>query len=213
MASNEEMLQWEYQMALQSGNADFIKAVSDVYNAPNFQQSAQEYFSPQPNPPAQKPVVAGASNPAPKPAPSLPKFNPMGISNKSFKVAPSDIIQFDETNVEIALITDLLFEDIGAVELANISRSDLIDGIDVSYSPIKNLPVIRRDFNPNNIIATASGNDFFARFGIDIISRGVYDPYFNENGDLVIELDTVGEDEEIQVEILVNGTINVVDTL
>lgn len=149
--------------------------------------------------------------PPPPPAPPLPSFTPMTVSNKNFKVAPSDIIQFEDDSVDIALIQDLLFEDIGAIELANISRSDLIDGQPTVYSPIRNLPIIRREYNPNNIIAVAPSSDYFSRFGINLISRGIYEPYFDENGDLVIEIDTVENDEEIQVEIVSSGTIDIVE--
>lgn len=145
-------------------------------------------------------------------SPILPNFKPI-VSNKNFKVAPSDIIQFDDNSVEIELIKDLLFEDIGATELANISRTDLIDGQNVIYAPIKNLPVIRRDFNPNNIVATGSNSDYFSRFAIDLSLRGIYDPYFDDQGNLVIEVETVGDDEEIQVQILTNGTIALVDDI
>lgn len=153
------------------------------------------------------------ASPAPTPAPVLPTFRPMTITNKNFKVAPTDIIQFDDESVEITLIQDLLFEDIGATELANISRSDLIDGQATIYSPIKNLPTIRREFNPNNIIATSFTLDYFSRFGIDIVSRGFNEPYFNDAGDLVIEIDSVQDDEEIQVEIIANGTIDIIEAL
>lgn len=158
------------------------------------------------------PAAVAPSPPPPPPAPLLPVFKPL-ISNKNFKVAPTDIIQFDENSVDIALIQDLLFEDIGATELANISRFDLIDGQQVIYAPIKNLPTIRRDYNPNTSVATSYSMDYFSRFAIDISLRGVYEPYFDDQGNLVIEIDVVEDDEEIQVQILTNGTINLVDDL
>jgi hypothetical protein len=158
---------------------------------------------------------APASNspqpPPPAPAPLLPTFRPMGDDGKSFKVAPSDIIQFDEDAVGIATIQDLLFEDIGATELANISRSDLVDGQDTIYSPIKNLSSVRREFNPNNVVATAYNSDYFTRFGIDLNARVAYEPYFDENGDLVIEVEYVLDNEEIQVQVLANGTIDTIE--
>ena len=150
--------------------------------------------------------------PPPPPAPILPKFNPMTSSSTNFKVAPSDIIQFDDSSVEIALITDLLFEDIGATELANISRSDLIDGTEVIYAPIKNLPTIRRDYDPRNVIATST-SDYFSRFAIDLSSRGVIEPYFDAYGNLVVEIETVEDGEDIQVQILSNGTIDLVEII
>lgn len=151
--------------------------------------------------------------PPPPPAPPLPKFVAMAAPDKNIKTAGSDIIVFDDDSIEITLIQDLLFEDIGATELANISRIDLIDGQDVMYSPIKNLPTIRREFNPNNIIATSYSMDYFSRFGIDIIPRGINEPYFDDNGSLVIEIDSVAEDEEIQVQILASGTIDIVEEI
>jgi hypothetical protein len=164
---------------------------------------------PAPPPPPSNPVAAPPTIPPP-PAPVLPRFVPMSNVNKNFKVAPSDIIQFNDDAVSIALIQQLLFEDIGAVELANISRSDLIDGQPAVYTPIANLSTLNREFNPNNMIATSNNLDYFSRFGLDISSRGINEPYFNDNGDLVIEIDTVYDGEEIQVEILTNGTINLV---
>ena len=151
--------------------------------------------------------------PPPPPAPLLPVFVPMKNVNSNIKVAPSDIIQFDDSAVEIALITDLLYEDVGATELANISRYDLIDGLPVNYSPIKNLATVRREYNPNNIVSTARDSDYFSRFAIDGSVRGMKAPYFDSNGDLVIEVDIVLDSEEIEVQVLANGTISVVDEL
>jgi hypothetical protein len=161
------------------------------------------------------PVNGGSESTTPAVAsavPALPAFTPMPINHKSFKVAPVDIIQFDDTSVEIQILQDLIIEDIGSVELANISRPDLIDGQPTIYSPIINLSTIRRDFNPNNLIAVSS-SDYFARFGINLVLRGMYEPYFNEDGDLVIEIDTVQDEENIEVEILSNGTISTIEEL
>jgi hypothetical protein len=131
-------------------------------------------------------------------------------SNKNFKVAPSDIIQFDESNIEIQLITNLLFEDVGAVELSDMSRSDLIDGQQVIYSPITNLPELKRDFDPNKIISNIPMVDYFSKFLIDLLSRGMHEPYFDDEGNLVIEIDKVLDDEKIEAEILSNGTIEII---
>jgi hypothetical protein len=166
------------------------------------------YYVPSP-PPTPSPVAA-PSPPPPPPVPALPVFVPLSNVNKNFKVAPSDIIQFNDDAISVTQIQQLLFEDIGAIELANISRSDLIDGQPAVYTPVANLSTLNREFNPNNIVATANSLDYFSRFGLDISSRGVQLPYFNDNGDLVIEIETVNEGEEIQVEILTNGTINLV---
>lgn len=178
-----------------------VKPIADTNAA--WHQANQASTTPAPA--ASAPVTAPAATPV------LPSFKPMQPNSKNFKMAPIDAIQFDENNIEIAMITDLLFEDIGATELSNISRTDLIDGQDVIYAPIKNLPEIRREFNPNNIVATAYASDYFSRFGIELLYRGINEPYFDDNGDLVIEIDNISDEEEIQVQILTNGTIDEVD--
>lgn len=164
-----------------------------------------------PNPPTPSTSVTPSSPvPTPPPAPLLPTFIPMSNIDKNFKVAPSDIIQFNNDAVAIAQIQQLFFEDIGAIELANISRSDLIDGQNVIYEPVANLSTVNREFNPNNIIANSGSSDYFSRFGLDISSRGTHAPYFDESGNLIIEIDTVNSGEELQVEILSDGTITLV---
>lgn len=181
----------------QSGNWQFTDTASPSSPTPTSSNPAPTSYSPSP--------------PPPPPQPLLPTFKPMTDSKDNVLVAPSDTIVFDESTVEVARMQDLLFEDIGAVELANISRSDLIDGQSTIYAPIKNLSSVRKEFNPNTIVATSYNADYFTRFGIDLNSRGIREPYFDSNGDLVIEIDTVLEDEEIQVQVLANGTIDLIE--
>ena len=93
--------------------------------------------------------------------------------------------------------------------MANISRSDLVDGQRVSYSVIKNLSSVRRRFDPNNIISSfASLETYFSRFGIDLLKRGAYVPVFDvKTGEIVIEVDNILQDEEIEVYMVSDGTI------
>jgi hypothetical protein len=155
------------------------------------------------------------SEPPPPPPPTPPDpwirtsnyAAPQGV-----KQADPDIVLFDDEAISPELLLQLQYEDVAGIELINISRSDIIDGQNVSYSPIAQLSSLRRRYNPNNIIALPStSSDAFSRFGIDLILRGIKEPYFNENGDLVIEIDEVLEDEIIEAEIDTSGTINRVD--
>lgn len=202
-------------MGISTNQKDYreVQAIVAARDAENARVKAENEAWHQKNKPSVGSSPSSTANitSAVPPAPILPQYKPANITSRNFKIAPTDIIQFDDSSIEIALITDLLFEDIGATELANISRSDLIDGQDVIYAPIKNLPTIRREFNPNNIVSTSYGTDFFSRFAIDISLRGVQEPYFDDNGDLVIEIGTVEDSEEIQVQILTNGTIDLVE--
>jgi hypothetical protein len=184
-------------------------------NRSNFAQTeegtqAREWWS---NQQSSSPTPSSYTPPPspPSPSPILPNFRPM-TSNFAIKQAPIDTVVFDDTTFPPAMLEDLMYEDIGGIELANMSRSDLIDGQDVSYTPIKNLSSLRRRFNPNNIISssTSSGNNF-SKFSIDLISRGMNVPYLDYDGNLVIEIDEVHENEVIDVEIASSGTINTVN--
>jgi hypothetical protein len=154
----------------------------------------------------------GYSPPPPPPAPLLPVFVPITSSITAIKQAPIDTVVFNEDTVSIQQLTELLYEQIGGMELINIAREDTVSGQDVIYSPISNISSIWGQFNPNNVIAVGSSFDtFFSRFAIDLILRGMNIPYFNEDGDLIIEIDDVLSDEEIHYQIASSGTINEVD--
>jgi hypothetical protein len=157
------------------------------------------------------PATYSPPPPPPPPAPILPQFRSIA-SNFAIKQAPIDTVVFDDASVPVGLLEDLMYEDIGGIKLANMSRSDLIDGQEVSYSPIKNLSSLRRRFNPNNIISTAtSAGNNFSRFSIDLINRGMNIPYIDADGNLVIEIDDVYPNEVIEVEVASSGTINTVN--
>lgn len=134
---------------------------------------------------------------------------PVGV-----KQADPDIVIFDTETISPELLIQLEYEDISGTELINISRSDIIDGQQVVYSPIKNLSSLRRKYNPNNIISlTSTTESIFSKYLIDLVGRGPGEPYFDDNGDLVIEIESVFDDEDIETEIDVNGTINTVEFL
>jgi hypothetical protein len=116
---------------------------------------------------------------------------------------------------------DLLFENISAIELANMSRYDLIDGQEVFYSPIKNLSTIKRRFDPNNIISTALNNK--TSYAIDLTSRigsGEYDgvtkgvPVLDDSltssgyGSIFFYIDDLKEGEIIEIQLVSSGTID-----
>jgi len=133
------------------------------------------------------------------------------------KTAPIDTILFDNLSVPIEIMTDLIFENIGGQELINIARNDIINGQQVSYSPIKNLTSIQQQYNPNNIINLQSTSDtYFANFSIKLdekipnIGNGpngknIYiEP---ETGDLIIETINNANDEQLDIQIGISGTI------
>lgn len=125
------------------------------------------------------------------------------------KQADPDIIINPGTSTSADYIVERFFEELGGTELINISRYDLIDGIDVSYQPIANLSRLRQRFNPNNIIALdVLAQDEFSKSTINLISRGIYEPYIDSNGNLVVEIDIMKPEENIDVQIAESGEIN-----
>jgi hypothetical protein len=133
------------------------------------------------------------------------------------KTAPIDTILFDDAAVPIEIMSDLIFENIGGQELISIVRSDIVNGQKVSYQPIKNLSSIQQQYNPNNILGLQqTANRFFAGFSIKLedkipeVGNGLNgeNVYFDEStGDLIIEFINLSNDEQIETQITVNGTI------
>lgn len=133
------------------------------------------------------------------------------------KSAPIDTVVFaDETFAE-QFIVDVLFEDLVGQELLTIARNDTVNGQDVVYQPIKNLGLLQSTYNPGNIINLSETSlTYFENFIIKLndkiptIKNGpngtnyYVDP---KNGDIVIELKNLEEDEQVEVQIATSGTI------
>lgn len=136
---------------------------------------------------------------------------------KPIKTATPDIILFDDSTVPVEVITDLIFENIGGQELINIARSDTVNGQKITYQPIKNLSSLQQQYNPNNILSVSdTANRYFAGFSIKLedkipnVANGlngenVYiDP---ETGDINIDLVNLQGDEQVEIQIVTDGTI------
>lgn len=140
----------------------------------------------------------------------------------SVKPATPELIALSNPPLDIDIMADMIFENIGGQELINISRNDIVNGQDVIYSPIKNLKDLYIQYNPNNIIKLESTADtYFKNFTIRLESKlpaygtgpngeVVYiDP---ATGDLIINVSSLDPDEQVDVQILnsgetLNGTI------
>jgi hypothetical protein len=133
------------------------------------------------------------------------------------KIATKDIILYPDETVPIEVMTDLIFEDIGGQEIINIARNDIINGQSVIYQPIKNLTSLYFQYNPQNILALQdTSEEFFKKFSIKLentvpnVGTGpngetVYiDP---ETGNLVINVINLNSDEQVEIEILKQGSV------
>lgn len=154
------------------------------------------------------------------PIPNLPQAG--ASTTDDVLVATPDIVLFDEENVPVEVMTDLVFENIGGQELINIIRNDIVNGQNVIYKPIKNLSILYLQYNPQNILALQDASEsYFKNFPIKLenkvprIGTGpngeiVYlDP---ETGDIIINVINLARDEEVEVQIidsvtLLDGTI------
>jgi hypothetical protein len=133
------------------------------------------------------------------------------------KTAPIDTVLFNDDQVPIEVMSDLIFEDIGGHELINIARNDIINGQDISYQPIKNLTSVQQQYNPNNILSVQSTSDkYFSNFAIKLenkvpnVGNGPFgsNVYLDTaNGSLVVEAINLEADEQIEIEITLSGTI------
>ena len=150
--------------------------------------------------------------PPPPPPPPTPP-NPWITTStyqapRGIKQAQPDIVIDPEIDTTGDYIVERFFEELGGQELINLSRHDLIDGINVVYNPIANLSRLRQRFNPNNIIES----DFLSQnesrnATIEIISRGMYEPVFDNQGRLVVEIDIIRPEENIEVQVSISETL------
>lgn len=137
--------------------------------------------------------------------------------SSSVKPATPDIILFNDDVVPIEIMTDLIFENIGGQELINLTRSELINGQDVMYQPIKNLSSVYFQYNPQNILALQDiDSNYFKKFPINFNSKIpecgtgpncsiVYiDP---ETGNLIINVINLANDEQVEVSIISDGEV------
>jgi hypothetical protein len=169
-----------------------------------------------------------ATIPLPDPPgdPSGPSINESSydFTPKSIKIPDRDaIITLEREGADQALITAVLFEQIGATELVKFIRNDTIDGIDPAYSVISNVADLKTKLDVSYLIAkqrsdTTIDNGFSIRlqdklpsidylFENNIPNYVYFDTTVNSEGSLVIELDNIDIDEIIEVEIDTNGTI------
>jgi hypothetical protein len=164
--------------------------------------------------------ISGGETPPPPlvdPVPNVPLIDVPEPPAPPVKTAPIDTVLFNNDELPIEVMTDLIFEDIGGHELINIARNDIVNGQEVSYQPIKNLSSIQQQYNPNNIVSLQDTADkYFAGFPIKLENKipnpgtgpnGSYvylDPF---TGNLVIEAVNLENDEQIEIEVSLSGTI------
>jgi hypothetical protein len=199
----------EYAQALQGGVGSLNAAIAAKEAAYNLAHGIEPRRGRRNLDPS---LSDGGATPPTPPPPPRPDPPPPPI-----KTAPIDAILFDNSSIAIEIMADLIFENIGGQELINIARNDTINGQKIIYQPIKNLGVIQRAYNPNNILGLQQTSDqYFQNFPIKLeekvpeIGNGpngetVY--IDSQTGDLIIELVNMLEGEQVESQISTGGTI------
>ena len=163
-------------------------------------------------PPYIKPYVPPYIPPTPNNTPS----NPPPPPPPPIKTATPQYVTFNDDEVPIDLIVDLLFENVGGQELLSVSRHDTVLGQKILYQPFKNLNIIKEEYNPNNLVRLQQTSDkFFANYTIKLSERipvvgngsNGDNVYLDADGNMVIEFININNDEQVEVQITSNGTI------
>ena len=155
-------------------------------------------------------------NPVVNPTPNNTPSNPPPPPPPAIKTATPQYVTFNDDEVPIDLIVDLLFENVGGQELLSVSRHDTVLGQKILYQPFKNLNIIKEEYNPNNLVRLQQTSDkFFANYTIKLSERipvvgngnNGDNVYLDADGNMVIEFININNDEQVEVQITSNGTI------
>jgi hypothetical protein len=142
--------------------------------------------------------------------PDYPASQAADTSANSVKIATPDIILIKDEAKAAQIMADLIFQDIGGQEMINIARSDMINGQNVVYQPIKNITSLYYQYNPQTLLALQRiDRDYFKNFAISLKDKLPEWPYIyvRENGDLVIEVNNMLPSESIEVQTVSNVSV------
>jgi hypothetical protein len=144
--------------------------------------------------------------------------SPSPSSPPPVKSAPIDTVVFSDEAFAEEFLTDVLFEDVVGLELLTLARNDTVNGQEVIYQPIKNLGLLQGIYNPTSILGLSQTSaSIFASFSIKLnekipstnTSENGKNYYVDEaTGDIIVELVNILNDEQVEVQIAVSGTID-----
>lgn len=137
------------------------------------------------------------------------------------KAATPDLIQITEEGMAIEVITDLLFEDVGGTEILNVSRHDLINGIDIKYQQISNLAKIENVFGGANLISLQGPiEQIFNKFALkryQYVPETTDDPsglnnhvYLDSSGNINVELNNLTDNMQVEIEFKTATTTDII---
>lgn len=189
----------------------------DSTTGKTFQTTGGGYFS---GPKKEEPKVEEKKVAAVAPAPAAVVVA-APAEKPTVKPATPDLIQITEEGMSVEVMTDLLFEDVGGTEILNISRHDLINGVDVRYQQISNLHKIQSTYGGPNLISVQNPiEQTFNRFPLkryQYVPASTSDPsglnnhiYADSSGNINIELDNLEENMQIELEFKAADTTDII---
>lgn len=162
--------------------------------------------------------------------PDIPESTP-STSNTNIKPATPDLIQFNDEEIPVEFMTNLIFEEIGGQEIISIARNDIVNGQRVTYNPIKNVSLLGLQYNPQNIFSIPSSSraefngyaikleNHIPAFGEgtgerifpddpDVNRRELRETIYVEKGtgDLVVNITNLSDNEEVEIQMLFDGS-------
>jgi hypothetical protein len=172
------------------------------------------------------PVMPGPGTVAP-----FPIVPPINFYKRSgpVQIPTPDLVITGEAPEPIDGMIDLVFEKIGGHELISISRSENVNGQNISYQPIKNMGELSKEYDTKKIIPLPNSSAFYDNsFAIKIESKipekglgftgvdnddslNIYVSYTPgveaSKPKLIIEAANLAENERIQVEIIKSSDV------
>jgi len=111
------------------------------------------------------------TKPNSKPETPNKTVNPGESKTSKFKVkiATSNLI-IDENSAQTAVeLKNTLFDEFCGQEIISIARTDSIDGLEIMYNPISDIPNILSQYSPKTLIALQSNDaSFFEKFTLSL---------------------------------------------
>lgn len=122
-----------------------------------------------------------------------------------------DVINFATDPASVEAMQQLLFEQLSSFEIVNMARGDTIEGLNPYYSVISNLSSLRRQYDPAQIVSLQTPiqtiSDIYQISLTDKIPEKDEFFYIDLNGDFIIELDNIADDEIIEIQVATSGKI------
>jgi hypothetical protein len=131
---------------------------------------------------------------------------------KAIKVASTDLIMGGQ-DFPIELATQMVIEDMGALELINTARHDLITGNNISYSPFSQMSIMNSKYDPLRIIELSDGSPAqFAAFSINLNNHipisNQNNVYFDaEKNNIILEFANIQSGDFVEIEIISQGGV------